>query len=87
MLFALHWSFEPTQRDEINERFKKTGGPPPMGVKMLGRWHSIGQNDGFCVCETDDPVALGKWIQEWSDLMDFSAVPVLDDEGTMKVID
>ena len=71
MLFAVHWTFEPGKRNEVNTRFKKTGGPPPPGVQMLGRWHGVGDSEGFCVCKTDSPVALGKWMQEWSDLLKF----------------
>ena len=86
MLFAVHWTFDPDHRDKANARFQETGGPPPAGVKMLGRWHSLGEGSGFCVCETDDPVALGKWMQQWSDLLEFRLQPVVDDEGVSKIL-
>ena len=86
MLYAVHWSFESDNRDTVNARFMETGGMPPEGVKMVGRWHSIEGGNGFCIAETDDPVALGKWVQNWSDLMDFTIDPVADDETITKIL-
>jgi hypothetical protein len=86
MLFACHWSYEPAVRDEANARFAETGGLPPEGVRMLGRWHTLGENEGFCVAETDDPEALGIWLQEWSDLLTFSVQPVVDDAAVSRIL-
>ena len=86
MLFVVHWEFAPENRDAANARFKETGGMPPEGVKMLGRWHFAEGGEGLCVCETDDAVLLGKWAQDWSDLLSFRIVPVNDDEGVLKVL-
>ena len=46
MLFAVHWSFGAGTRNEANARFKETGGPPPPGVKMIGRWHYTEGGEG-----------------------------------------
>jgi hypothetical protein len=42
MLFMISYQFQPGMRKQAQERFKKTGGMPPSGVRMLGRWHAIG---------------------------------------------
>ena len=86
MLLVVQWSFEPENRDAANARFKETGAPPPDGVKMLGRWHSAEGGEGVLVCECDDAVSLGKWLQEWSDLLSFRVMPVYDDAGAAEVI-
>ncbi len=86
MLYVCIWSYPPERRNEIQARFKETGGPPPEGVKMIGRWHSLGGGKGVCVAETDDAVALAKWSQEWSDIMSMDIYPALDDENIGKVI-
>lgn len=86
MLFAVSWAFGPQHRDAANKRFKETGAPPPEGVKMIGRWHSVGGGEGFLVCESDDPTALGAWMQQWSDLITFRVFPVVDDEGVVKIL-
>ncbi len=86
MRFVVYWTFSPAHRNEANERFKATCGPAPKGVKVIGRWHSLAGGEGFCVWETVDPLALGKWAQEWSDLLSFRIFPVAGDEGIGKVI-
>lgn len=42
MLFIISWRGSPETRNAAIERFLKTGGAPPAGVKMIGRWHDIG---------------------------------------------
>ena len=86
MTFVIAWTLEPEHRNAVQARFKETGGPPPAGVKMLGRWHGIGTNKGVCVAETDDPLAVARWAQQWSDLMSFDVHPVLIDQEFAKVL-
>lgn len=77
MKFMVTWSTEPVHQKEAVDRFLKTGGGPPSGVKMLGRWHRSG--GGFVLAETNDAKALYEWTGQWSDLLDFTMTPVMDD--------
>ena len=86
MLFMISYSFHPEVRNTAQDRFKKTGGGPGPGAKMLGRWHAIGGSGGFVLAETNDSIALGKWLQEWTDILEFDVVPVNNDEDVMKVL-
>ena len=86
MIYVATWNFKPEHRDVADARFRETGGLPPEGVKMLGRWHGIGTNKGVCVAESDDALAVARWAQKWSDLMSFDIYPALTDEDTAKVI-
>jgi len=86
MLFMITYAFGPDGRDTVQDRFKKTGGGPGEGVKMLGRWHAVGGHGGYVLAETSDSVALGKWMQEWTDYLEFDITPVNDDEHVMKVL-
>lgn len=86
MQFMITYEFAPGHRNTAQDRFRKTGGGPGEGVTMLGRWHGIGGHRGFVLAETSDGVALGKWMQDWTDLLTFEIVPVNDDEDVMKVI-
>ena len=61
------------------QRFKETGGSPPAGVTLVGRWHEMGTGRGFALLESDDPVAVSKMLVGWSDLTDQTTVPVVDD--------
>ena len=86
MTFIVNWSIDPTIRDEVNERFKETGAPPPAGVKIVGRWHHLDGSGGVAILESNDPVALGKHIQEWSDLLEFQIIPAGDDAIIAQII-
>ena len=86
MLFMITYSFAPESRDVAQDRFKKTGGLPGPGATMLGRWHDLGGNRGFILAESNDGIAIGKWIQQWTDLLEFEVTPVNNDEDVMKVL-
>jgi hypothetical protein len=86
MLFMISYSFAPSDRDVAQARFKKTGGGPGPGAKMLGRWHDLGGHRGFVLAESNDGIAIGKWMQEWTDLLEFEVTPVNTDEDVMKVL-
>jgi hypothetical protein len=49
MKFMVTWTIAPSQQKESTTRFVQTGGWPPQGVKMLGRWH--GPSMGFVLAE------------------------------------
>jgi hypothetical protein len=85
MLFMTTWKIAPEKRVATTDRFLKTGGSPPPGVKMVGRWHSVA-GTGVVIAETDDAAALGIWLQEWSDLISFEVTPVVDDAGAAKML-
>lgn len=86
MLFHITYKVTPEQRDNAQGLFKKTGGMPPTGVTMKGRWHSVDGNRGFLLAETSDIESFGKWIQDWSNILTFETTPVLTDEQVAKVI-
>ena len=80
MLFAVSWEGRPDVRDIVVERFLKTGGRPPEGVRFIGRWHHVGQISGVAIAEADDPLLMAKWALDWNDLMDMKVQLVATDE-------
>jgi hypothetical protein len=66
-------------RDEAIARFKKTGGQPPAGVRLLARWTAADFTGGFVLVESADAKALTEFSLMWSDVMDLRMVPVLED--------
>lgn len=79
MLYMITWTFAAGNTRAVNDRFLKTGGTPPEGAKMVGRWIRL-DNGGFALCETDDPLTVTKWLLDWNDLIDFEVHPVVTDE-------
>jgi hypothetical protein len=81
MKFMLTFAFTPEGRgrDEAIARFKKTGGQPPAGARLLGRWTAADFSGGFNLLESDDAKALTEFALMWSDVMELNIVPVLED--------
>jgi hypothetical protein len=73
-------------RDEAIARFKRTGGQPPKGVKLIGRWTSADFSGGFDLIETDDVKPLTEFSLMWSDLMELRLVPVIEDAQLGEVL-
>lgn len=86
MRYMVIWQFRPNQADEATARFADTGGLPPEGVTMTGRWHDVGGHRGWAIAESDDPTAVAKWCRKWTDLLSFQIVPVLNDEEIGEVL-
>jgi len=55
MKFMLTFTLQPATRNEAIARFLKTGGQPPKGAKLLGRWTSTDLSEGYDLLESDDP--------------------------------
>jgi hypothetical protein len=80
MKFIVQWEGQPATQQSAIERFMKTGGLPPDGIKLLGRWHAIGELRGVAIVEANDPAAMMDWTLQWSDLFSFDVTPVMSDE-------
>jgi len=50
------------------------------GVKILGRWHDFASRTGVIIMESDDIVAVQRYLGRWNPHMDIELAPVLDDE-------
>jgi hypothetical protein len=81
MLFIVRWEIAHTVRKAAIERFAKTGGAPPEGVKMLGRWHTADGDSGFAIAEASDIQPIARWALAWNDLLKMDVRPALDDQG------
>jgi hypothetical protein len=52
----------------------------------LGRWTRADFTGGFDLLETDDPQALTEFALHWSDLMDLTIVPIIEDQALAEVL-
>jgi hypothetical protein len=85
MLFMVTYKLRPEHRTSAVTRFLETGGPPPEGVKMVGRWHDASMRRGFVLSDSPDAEAAAKWCHQWADLLTFEVIPVLDDDQVLRV--
>lgn len=86
MHFMIQYTIAPENRNAAQTRFKETGGLPPKGATMIKRWHSAQGGRGFLIAESADGVAIARWTQAWSDLLEFEVTPIIDDEQMMSVL-
>lgn len=70
---------------EAQQRFLKTGGAPPEGVNMIGRWHGM-SGSGVLIAETSDAKALYSWLSDWTDLLEFETTPCVEDAEAGEVM-
>jgi len=89
MKFMVTWRTRPGFYKTAVEKFLKTGGNPPKGLKTVGRWHVPGSVLGWHLLEGDDTTALAQHIAEWAEVLDVEVNPVIEDaaaaEGAAKV--
>ena len=74
------------KRDEAIQRFMKTGGQPPKGATLLGRWMQADFSQGFDLLESDDAKPLTQFALEWSDVLYLQITPVVEDKDLVAVL-
>ena len=85
MLFKLSYSIPVELLKECQARFK-SGEEKTDGLKVIGRWHEVGKNQGFMLAEADDIMAVGAFTNQWSDLCNMEVVPVMTDEQVGQIL-
>jgi hypothetical protein len=78
MKYLVQWSFPQETFRPAVQRFLKTGGMPPAGVTMLGRWHGM-NGKGCAVVESSDASALFSYVAEWMEFIQIEATPLVED--------
>ena len=86
-MMTFDWSPDTAARSEAVSRFRKTGGLPPKGATLLGRWTRADFSGGFDLLESENPEALAEFALMWNDVMQLRIVPVLEDGALAQVLD
>ena len=89
MKHLCYFNMEPNtqQQAEAIRRFKETGGQPPQGATLLGRWIRADFTGGVVLLESNDPKALTEFSLMWSDVMSLQIVPVIEDQEFVQVLE
>ena len=56
------------------------------GIRLIGRWSTLGEGAGFCICEADDAKVLANWLVNWTPMVTITTVPILDDNQAREII-
>jgi len=85
MLFQIDYSvFQPSRRDALTAFGTFTQEQlesllDDHGVKLVGRWHCLGEGTGTMIVETDDFSKCSAFQLAWADVCDMTAKPVMTD--------
>lgn len=85
MKHLVSWTIPSATNNAAVDRFLSTGGMPPAGVTLLGRWHGA-NGKGVAIAETSDAKALYAWLAGWADLLSLEVTPCLDDAEGAEVL-
>ena len=85
MKFITSWTIAPGFTNAAIARFLETGGAPPEGVRLIGRWHGA-NSQGFAVSEATDGKAVYQWAAQWADLLTITVTPCLEDADAGAVL-
>jgi hypothetical protein len=55
-------------------------------IKLIGRWSTLGEGAGFCICEAKDASTLANWLVSWTPMVTIKTTPILDDNQARAVI-
>ena len=73
------YTVRPGCMKEVAGRFLSGKGLQAAGAKLIGRWHKSDASGGVAVYEVEDPAVFSRNALEWSDVLEVSHTPVLDD--------
>ena len=85
MKYIVSWTLPQASYSAATARFLETGGAPPKGVDMLGRWHGM-NGQGFAIAESNDAKALYLFQAQWADLIAIEITPCLEDADAGAVL-
>jgi len=83
--YIVSWKLPQSTYNAATARFLETGGLPPKGVNMIGRWHGM-SGGGVAIVETTDAKALYTWLAGWIDVISIETTPCLEDADAGEVL-
>jgi len=67
-------NFKPGKFDVVYERFAEKGRMLPDGLLYIDSWASRSANRCYQLMQTDDSSLFTRWMESWSDLVDFEII-------------
>ena len=77
MLFMVVEHFKNNDALPIYRRFRDRGRLAPEGVQYISSWVDAKLERCFQIMEAAERDLLDRWIENWSDIVDFEVFPVL----------
>jgi Protein of unknown function (DUF3303) len=77
MLFMVIEHFKNNDALPVYRRFRDSGRLTPEGVQYISSWVDDKLERCFQIVEADERELLDRWMEKWSDIVDFQVFPVL----------
>jgi hypothetical protein len=82
MLFMVIERFRDQNAKAVYSRFREKGRLMPDGITFVDSWVTADLSRCFQVMACEDIALLQRWVAEWSDLVEFEIVPVVQGKTT-----
>ena len=82
MLFMVIEHFRGQDAKSVYRRFREKGRLMPDGITFVDSWVQADLARCFQIMSCDDITLLQRWVAEWSDLVQFEIVPVVQGKET-----
>jgi hypothetical protein len=86
MLFVCYVTIVPENRDESFRRLKEHGIGEQPGVKLLGAWISLAQQETWAIFEAEDAASVMRLYHPWTDLNVHRIEPVMSFDQLKKLV-
>jgi Protein of unknown function (DUF3303) len=86
MLFMVIEKFRNQDADAVYRRFREKGRMLPEGVTFINSWVTADLSRCFQIMACDKAAMLQRWIAQWSDLVEFEIVPVVEGKETAEAL-
>jgi hypothetical protein len=77
MLFMVVEHFKNKDALPVYRRFRDRGRLAPQGVRYISSWVDEKLERCFQIMETDERDLLDRWIENWSDIVDFEVFAIV----------
>ena len=82
MLFALIGKYDPLRISETYEKEKEVFDNPPLGLKVHGRYTTVGRRGGFLdIVEAENAEQLAALALKFVGMVEFEIIPLVDSVG------
>jgi hypothetical protein len=86
MLFMVIERFRDQNAKAVYRRLRDAGRALPDGLVFVSSWVTADLSRCFQLMECDDVTLFQRWIAEWSELVEFEVVPVVEGARTREAI-
>ncbi len=85
MLFMVIEKFRYQDADVVYRRLSNKGRMMPEGMTFINSWVTADLDRCFQLMECGNVALLQEWVAQWSDLIEFEILPVVEGKETAAV--